>query len=174
MKIGDRIVYPMHGAGEISGIEENEVGGVVSSYYILKLPLGNLKLMLPVDKIDEMGLRDVIDKSELEKVAEILGNPAEEVHGSWNKRFHANLDRMKTGDILEVASIVRNLVRQNEKKKISSGETRLLEQARQILISELVYVFDKTPEEVSDWVYEQINSYVEPEKNSDDEKLEEH
>ena len=67
---------------------------------------------------------------------------------------------------------MKNLVRQNEKKKISSGESRLLEQARQILISELVYVFDKTPEEVSDWVYEQINSYVEPEKNSD-ENLEE-
>lgn len=157
MEIGDRIVYPMHGAGEISGIEENEVGGVVSSYYILKLPLGNLKLMLPVDKVDEMGLRDVIDIAETEKVAEVLGMPAEELQGSWNKRFHMNLDRMKTGDILEVAAIVRNLVRQNEKKKISSGEARLLEQARQILISELVYAFDKTPEEVSDWVDEKIN-----------------
>ncbi len=157
MKIGERIVYPMHGAGEISGIEENEVGGVVSSYYILKLPLGNLKLMLPVDKIDEMGLRDVIDKSEIEKVAKVLGEPAEEITGSWNKRFHMNLDRMKTGDILEVAAIVRNLVRQNEKKKISSGETRLLEQAKQILISELVYALEKTPEEISDWVDEKIN-----------------
>ena len=173
MKIGDRIVYPMHGAGEISGIEENEVGGVVSSYYILRLPLGNLKLMLPVDKVDEMGLRDVIDKAEIEKVEKILGEDAEESYGSWNKRFHANLDRMKTGDILEVAAIIRNLVRQNDKKKISSGESRLLEQARQILISELVYALDKTPEEVSDWVNEKLNAHVDSEKISDDKNLEE-
>ena len=164
MKIGDRIVYPMHGAGEISGIEENEVGGVVSSYYVLKLPLGNLKLMLPVDKIDEMGLRDVIGKADVEKVGKILAEDAEEVQGSWNKRFHANLDRMKTGDILEVAAIIRNLIRQNEKKKISSGENRLLEQARQILISELVYALDKTPEEVSDWVDEKLNSHISEEE----------
>lgn len=170
MKIGDRIVYPMHGAGEISGIEENEVGGVVSSYYILQLPLGNLKLMLPVDKVEEMGLRDVIGKDEIKEVEKILGGDAEESKGSWNKRFHANVDRMKTGDILEVAAIIRNLVRQNEKKKISSGEHRLLEQAKQIMISELVYALEKTPEEVSEWVDEKLKAHVE--KNSDGENVE--
>lgn len=163
MKIGDRIVYPMHGAGEVSGIEENEVGGETKSYYVLRLPMGNLKLMLPIDKIDEIGLRDVIGKEKIPEVAEVLSGEAEQSQGSWNKRFHANLDRMKTGDILEVAAIARNLMRQNEKKKISSGEQRLLETARQILISELVFALDKTPEEISDWVDEQVNSYVEPE-----------
>ena len=163
MKIGDRVVYPMHGAGEVSGIEENEVGGETKSYYVLRLPMGNLKLMLPIDKIDEIGLRDVIGKEKIPEVAEVLKGEAEESHGSWNKRFHANLDRMKTGDILEVAAIARNLMRQNEKKKISSGEQRLLETARQILISELVFALDKTPEEISDWVDEQVSSYVAPE-----------
>ena len=163
MKIGDRIVYPMHGAGEVTGIEENEVGGETKSYYVLRLPMGNLKLMLPIDKIDEIGLRDVIGKEKIPEVAEVLKGAAEHSQGSWNKRYHANLDRMKTGDILEVAAIARNLMRQNEKKKISSGEQRLLETARQILISELVFALDKTPEEISDWVDEQVNSYVEPE-----------
>lgn len=152
MKIGDRIVYPMHGAGEVAGIEENEVGGVVQSYYILQMPMGNLKLMLPVDKVEEVGLREIIDKSELETVAKVLGGASDDAVGSWNKRYHATLDRLKSGDILEVASVARNISRQNVKRKISSGEARLMELSRQILISELVYVLDKTPEEISAWV----------------------
>ena len=156
MKIGDRIVYPMHGAGEIADIEEQEVGDVKKSYYILRLPMGSLKLMLPVDKVEELGLREVIDKSQLPELVEVLSGKMEKSQGSWNKRFHANLERMKTGDILEVAAVARNLERQNLQKKISSGERRILDLARQILISELVYVLKKTPEEVSDWVDEQI------------------
>ena len=156
MKIGDRIVYPMHGAGEIADIEEQEVGDVKKSYYILRLPMGSLKLMLPVDKVEELGLREVIDKSRLSELIEVLSGKMEKSQGSWNKRFHANLERMKTGDILEVAAVARNLERQNLQKKISSGERRILDLARQILISELVYVLKKTPEEVSDWVDEQI------------------
>ena len=146
MKIGDRIVYPMHGAGEVVGIEENEVGGVVNSYYVLSLSMGNLKLMLPVDKIEEIGLRDVIKKSQLHSVAEVLSGRAERMIGSWNKRFHATVDRMKTGDILEVAAVARNLSRQHKKRKISSGERRLMDLSRQILISELVYVLEKPPD----------------------------
>lgn len=161
MKIGDKIVYPMHGAGEIGGIEENEVGGEVKSYYILKVPLGNMKLMLPVDKIDEMGLRKIIDKSQIPEVEKVLSDKSEVIQGSWNKRYHANLDRMKTGDILEVAAIARNLTRQTLIKKVSSGEQRLLDNARQILISELMYALGKSDEEVTAWVDEKINSYVE-------------
>ena len=156
MKIGDKIVYPMHGAGEIVGVEEQEVGGVKKSYYILRLPMGSLKLMLPVDKVEELGLRDVIDSDKVEQVAEVLNGRMEQSQGSWNKRFHANLERMKSGDILDVAAVARNLERQNLKKKISGGERRILDLARQILVSELVFVFDKTPEEISDWVDEQI------------------
>ena len=152
MKIGDRVVYPMHGAGEITDIEEQEVGGVTQSYYVLRLPMGSLKLMLPVDKVDEIGLRDVIDKSKLEELTEILSGKSETSQGSWNKRFHATLDRLKSGDILEVAAVARNLTRQHWKKKIASGERRLMELSRQILISELVYVLDKNADEVTEWV----------------------
>ena len=164
MKIGDRIVYPMHGAGEVVGIEENEVGGVVSSYYVLSLSMGNLKLMLPVDKIEEIGLRDIIKKSQLHAVAEVLSGRAERMVGSWNKRFHATVDRMKTGDILEVAAVARNLSRQHKKRKISSGERRLMDLARQILISELVYVLEKPPEEVTDWVDNFIDKNLDEEE----------
>ena len=152
MNIGDKVVYPMHGAGEITGIEEQEVGGVTQSYYILRLPMGSMKLMLPVDKIEEIGLRDIIDKSRLEELKEVLSGESDMAQGSWNKRFHLTLDRLKTGDVLEVAAVVRNLTRQNLKKKIPSGERRLMDLSRQILISELVYVLNKNPDEVTDWV----------------------
>ena len=156
MNIGDRFVYPMHGAGEITGIEENEVGGVVSSYYVFRLPMGNMKLMLPIDKVEEAGLRELITSAQVEEVVAILTAQTDPPQGSWNKRFHTNLERLKTGDIFDAAAIARNLSRQNSKKKISSGERRLLDLSRQILISELVYVCGKTPEETTAWVDELI------------------
>lgn len=156
MNIGDRAVYPMHGAGEIVGVEENEVGGVVSSYYVFRLPVGSLKLMLPVDKVEEVGLRDLITPAQVEEVIKILQAESEQFQGSWNKRFHMNLERLKTGDILDAAAVARNLTRQNNKRKVSSGEKRLLDLSRQLLISELIYVCDKTPEEITAWVDELI------------------
>ena len=157
MNIGDKVVYPMHGAGEIAGIEENEVGGVVNSYYVFRLPMGNMKLMLPVDKVEEAGLRELISPAQVEQVVDILKAETDQIQGSWNKRFHTNLERLKTGDIFDAAAIARNLSRQNSKKKISSGERRLLDLSRQILISELVYVCDKSPEEITAWVDELID-----------------
>lgn len=157
MNIGDKFVYPMHGAGEITGIEENEVGGVVNSYYIFRLPMGDMKLMLPVDKVEDIGLRELITRDQLEKVVEILKAETDPMLGSWNKRFNTNLERLKTGNIFDAAAIARNLSRQNSKKKVSSGERRLLDLSRQILISELVYVCNKTPEEITAWVDELID-----------------
>ena len=156
MKIGDKVVYPMHGAGQITGVEKNEVGGVVSSYYVFRLPMGNLKLMLPVDKADEVGLRDLIEPAKVQDVVEFLKAETDQVPGSWNKRFQTNLERLKTGNILDAAAVARNLSRQNNKKKISSGEKRLLDLSRQILISELVFVCEKSPEEITAWVDELI------------------
>lgn len=154
MNIGDRMVYPMHGAGEIMGIEENEVGGVKNSYYIFRLPIGDMKLMLPVDKVEEAGLRELIEPAQVSEVIKVLQAETDTLQGSWNKRYHMNLERLKTGDILDAAAIARNLSRQNSKKKISSGEKRLLDLSRQLLITELVYVCDKSPEEITAWVDE--------------------
>ena len=156
MKIGDKFVYPMHGAGEITEIEENEVGGVKSSYYIMRLPVGDMKLMLPVDKVEEVGLRELITPAQVEEVISVLKDESEPLQGSWNKRYHANLERLKTGSIFDAATVARNLTRQNNKKKVSSGEKKLLDLSRQILITELVYVCDKSPEEITAWVDEQI------------------
>ena len=147
----------MHGAGEITGVEENEVGGVKNSYFIFRLPMGDMKVMLPVDKVEEAGLREIISAEQVKDVVEVLQAETEQIQGSWNKRYHTNLERLKTGDILEAASVARNLSRQNSKRKISSGERRLLELSRQILISELVYARGTSPEETTAWVDELID-----------------
>ncbi|MBR1728580.1 MAG: CarD family transcriptional regulator [Selenomonadaceae bacterium] len=151
MNIGDKVVYPMHGAGVIEGIESNEVGGVVKDYYILKLPVGNLKLMLPVDTVDQIGLREIINKDKVDEVVDVLKSKPDNIQGSWNKRFNETLERLRSGDILDAAAVARNLSIRNRKRKISGGEKRLMDLSRQILISELVYACDKTPEDITKW-----------------------
>lgn len=157
MKIGDIVFYPMHGAGEIIGVEDNEVGGVIKSYYVLKLPMGSLKLMLPVDKIDQIGLRSIISSDKINEVKAVLQSKPDHMEGSWNKRFNIILERMKTGNILDVTAVARNLSLQHKKRKISSGERRLMELSRQILISELVFACKKSPEEITKWVDNNID-----------------
>ena len=152
LQIGDKVVYPMHGAGEIAAIEETNVFGEDKSYYVLKMPLGNMKVMIPTDNADNIGLRDVISEDELGSVVNVLQDKPEKAAGSWNKRFHANLDRMKSGDIHDVAAVARNLIMQDKEHRISSGERRLMDLAKQILVSELVYAFGKEPDEVEVWL----------------------
>ena len=152
LQVGDQVVYPMHGAGIIADIEKCEVMGEVKSYYVLKMPIGNMTVMIPTDNVGNIGLRDVISEKGVEKVAEVLADTPERAVGSWNKRFHATLTRMKSGDICDVAAVARNLILQDRVRKISSGERRLLDLAKQILVSELVYACDKKPEEVIAWM----------------------
>ncbi|SFT50241.1 transcriptional regulator, CarD family [Selenomonas sp. GACV-9] len=154
LQIGDKVVYPMHGAGVIAGIENCEVLGEGKSYYVLQMPLGNMKVMIPTDNVDNIGLRDVISVAKVDEVRDVLEDKPERELGSWNKRFHANLDRMKSGDICDVAAVARDLILRDRQRKISSGERRLLDLAKQILVSELVYACDKTPAEVEGWMEE--------------------
>lgn len=152
LQVGDRVVYPMHGAGVIADIEECLVMGEARSYYVLRMPIGNMKVMIPTDNVDHIGLRDVIGAAEVSEVERVLAGAPERAAGSWNKRFQAHLSRMKSGDIRDVAAVARNLILQDRQRKISSGERRLLELARQILVSELVYACRKTPDEVCAWM----------------------
>ena len=158
LQIGDRVVYPMHGAGEITGIEEYDVmgQGQMKSYYVMEMPIGGMRIMLPADNIDKVGLREVSPTDMVDKIEEVLkGDPVKAV-GSWNKRFHANLNRLKTGDILEVAAVLRNLALQDRIKKISSGERRLLDTAKQIFLTEVVYVLDGTMETTEAWLQKML------------------
>lgn len=153
LNIGDKVVYPMHGAGIIKGIEDCEVLGENKVYYVLMMPFGGMKVMIPMDNVDNIGLRGIIDRKEVDKVVAVLQMQPEQTTGSWNRRFNANLLKIKSGNIFDVAEVVRNLVLQDRLKKISTGERRLLDTAKQILVSELVLACDKDASSVETWMY---------------------
>ncbi len=138
--IGDRVVYPMHGAGVIEAIEEKEILGVRKKYYVMKLPVGEMKVMIPTDSILRVGLREVIGKERIAEVFEVLRNHNGEMSSNWNRRYRDHLEKIKSGDILEVSEVVRNLTLRDREKGLSTGERKMLESARQILISELFLV----------------------------------
>ncbi|HOP73492.1 MAG TPA: CarD family transcriptional regulator [Bacillota bacterium] len=136
--IGDKVVYPMHGAGIIEAIEEKEISGEKLRYYIIRLPLGEMRAMVPMHKVDEVGLRQVVDESEIRKVLELLKTEPTLMPLNWNHRYRANMEKIKSGSIYEVAEVVRNLSLRDRQKGLSTGERKMFENARRILISELV------------------------------------
>lgn len=155
--VGDKIVYPMHGAGTIDSIEEKDILGEKQSYYILKMP-SDVKVMIPTAKAEEVGVRNIIDKQSAEKVFKILGQDETEMDKNWNKRYRNNMDKMKSGDIYEVADVVRNLSFKQKEKGLSTGEKKMLYNAKQILVSELVFAENSTQNEVEELIDSKINS----------------
>lgn len=138
--IGEKIVYPMHGAGVIESIEEREILGEKRKYYIMQMPIGDMQVMIPLDQVDDIGIRKVIDSKEVENVLDVLGSEITKMHKNWNRRYRANMDLIKTGDIYEIAEVVRNLTLMDKEKGLSTGERKMLSNARQILVSEIVLV----------------------------------
>ena len=135
-KIGDKVFYPMHGAGTIDSIDEKEILGNKVSYYTISLP-NEIKVMIPLENTDAVGLREIINEDEANKVLGILESEITEMPENWNKRYNENRDRLKTGDIYEIADIYRNLSLRNREKNLSTGEKKMLLNAKQVLISEL-------------------------------------
>lgn len=145
--VGDKIVYPMHGAGTIDAIEEKDILGEKQAYYIIKMP-GEVKVMVPTAKAEEIGVRNIISKENAGKVFEILEENETEMSNNWNKRYRDNMEKMKSGDIYEVADVVRNLAFKQKEKGLSTGEKKMLNNAKQILVSELVLAEHASQEEV--------------------------
>ena len=154
--VGDFIVYPMHGAGTIDAIEEKDILGEKQSYYILKMP-GEVKVMVPTNKAEQIGVRSIIDKSSADKVFSILEEDETEMSMNWNKRYRDYMDKMKSGDIYEVADVVRNLSFKQKEKGLSTGEKKMLINAKQILVSELVLAERSSYEEMENIVDNKIN-----------------
>ncbi|HHU29765.1 MAG: CarD family transcriptional regulator [Bacillota bacterium] len=148
--VGDKVVYPMHGAGIIEAIEEKEILGERKKYYIMKIPIGDMKVMIPLDSVEQIGLREVIDDEGVKQVFSILQESHSEMSSNWNHRYRSNLEKIKSGDIFQVAEVVRNLAFREKKKGLSTGERKMLDSARQILVSELVLAQETTEEDVDE------------------------
>ena len=145
--VGDNIVYPMHGAGTIESIEEKDILGEKQSYYILKMP-GEVKVMVPTAKAEDIGVRNVIDKETAGKVFNLLENDSTEMSMNWNKRYRDNMEKMKSGDVYEIADVVRNLSFKQKEKGLSTGEKKMLVNAKQILVSELALAEQLSKDEI--------------------------
>ena len=144
--IGDSVVYPLHGAGVIEAIEEHEVAGLVHSYYAMRIPLGDMKVLIPVEGAEKIGVRDLISAEEADKVIEEFKVVETDANRNWNKRFRENMVKIKSGNIYEVASVVKSLMMRDKSKGLSTGERKMLSNAKQILISEIVIAKNTTYE----------------------------
>jgi CarD family transcriptional regulator len=156
--IGDKVVYPMHGAGIIESIEEREILGELKKYYIMKIPIGEMKVMIPINNVECIGIRDVIDNKCADSVFKSLEIKSDEQTSNWNKRYRENMDKIKSGDVFEVADVVKHLVLRERNKGLSTGERKMLNSAKQILISELVLAKNMNPNDVEDIINTRITS----------------
>lgn len=137
-KVGDKAVYPAHGVAQITGIESREIAGQKKEFYILRILDTEMKLMIPTDGAKRAGLRDVITKNEAKQVIEILKDPSIAVTVQpWNKRYREYTEMLTSGSAFEVAKVLRDLHRVKEEKELSFSERRLLEQARNLVVTEL-------------------------------------
>jgi len=161
--IGDNIVYPMHGAGVIDSIEKKNILNEEQEYYVIAMP-GEVKVMVPTANAAQIGVRSVISKNDVEKVFNILEDNETEMSNNWNKRYRDNMDKMKSGDIYEIADVVRNLSLKQKEKGLSTGEKKMLNNARQILVSELVLADNKSQEEVEKLIDNKITLTFEENK----------
>lgn len=155
--IGDKVVYPMQGAGVVESIEVKEILGESRKYYILRLPINDLEVMVPVDNAEELGVRYIFDKDKMDEVLELLGTYEDvDVPKNWNRRYRFNMDRIKSGDIFDVAKVLRSLQRLDNVKNLSTGERKLLNGAKQIIVSEMVLVYNKSLDEINNLIEERI------------------
>lgn len=136
--MGDKVVYPMHGAGVIEAIEEQEVLGHRKQYYVMRLPINDMKVMVPCENLKEIGLRAVISDQAFPKMLEVLRARKGFMAKNWNHRYRANMEKIRSGNILELAEVVSNLSHRDREKGLSTGERKMLDSARQILLSEII------------------------------------
>lgn len=156
-EIGDMVCYPMHGAGIIVDIEEKNILGNKEKYFIVKIPIGSMKVMIPVKNAEKRGIRSIIDKEKVNDVIEVLKDEPTEMSSNWNKRVRDNTAILKEGDIFEVAKVYRNLKNLDDEKNLSTGEKKILHDTKNILMSEMILSSGKSYEEIDKIIYEAVD-----------------
>ena len=144
-QVGDKIVHPMHGAGIVESIVQKKVNGVMRDYYVLKLPVRAMVVMIPTDNSEEIGVRPIVDREQADQVLAAIPGIEVDMTQNWNRE---NLERLKSGNLLEVARVVKGLMLRELERGLSTGERKMLHSAKQILISEIVLSQDASYEDV--------------------------
>ena len=151
-EVGDRVVYPPHGAGEVTSREVRDVLGVKRAYLTVRILSSDMTLMVPADGAEEAGLRPVMDAAGLARLEAVLEDETDEEPGPFSRRFRQSKDRIRTGDPFELGGVIRNLTLREREKPLSSGERQLLEQARRVLASEVAYARRTDEDEALAWL----------------------
>jgi len=153
-ELGDHVVYPHHGAGKVLKKEEMEILGERREYLTIKILHNDMTVRVPTENAALAGLRRVIDEETVKKVLDVLRDEVSEMPKNWNRRFKHNRDKIKTGDIYELAEVVRNLSLRENEKGLSTGEKQMFTRTKKILASELMYALDKDEEEAESYLDE--------------------
>ena len=151
-KVGDKVVYPHHGAGTVVKREKREVLGEKREYLTIKILHNDMTVNVPSDNAEAVGLRQVIDEEMVKKVTKALTGGGTAMPKNWNRRFKHNRDKMKTGDIFELAEVVRNLSLRDHEKGLSTGEKQMFVKAKKILASELMYAKSLDEDAAAEWL----------------------
>lgn len=155
--VGDKVAHPMHGAGVIDGIVTETIAGAQQDYYVFRMPVGGLTLKIPTAAGETSGLRGIWDLKRIEQLLrDLSGLEVERFTGSWNQRYRENMQRLKSGDLYEVARVIKGLIHRESERGLSTGERKMLRTAKQILISEMVLSTGETYGDLE----QQVNSAV--------------
>lgn len=146
--IGDQVVHPMHGAGVIDDIVQEKVAGITQDYYVFKMPMGGLVLKTPIANSRAIGIRSILSREEIEALFRAIPLMEPEVNNNWNKRYQENMLRLKSGDLYEVARVVKSLMSRESRRGLSTGERKMLHNAKQIMVSEIVLVENASYQDV--------------------------
>lgn len=135
---GDMVVYPMYGAGVIEGLEEKVIDGQDNTYYVLRIPIGNLKIMVSVANAESIGIRKIMKSDELVEVIGSVKIRPIKMHDNWNQRYKENMEKIRTGSLCETAEVFRNLRQREKERGLSSAEKKMLTNVKQIILSEII------------------------------------
>ncbi len=150
--IGDKIVHPLHGAGVIEEITEERLQGKLSRFYVFHMPTGGLTLKIPTENCSAIGVRGLSTPEHIESIVAAMPTLKAEMNDNWNHRYRENMQRLKSGDLMEVARVIKGLVCRSVGRTLSNGERKMLHSAKQILLSEVVLVKDMTYGEAERWI----------------------
>lgn len=141
-QIGDKVVHPMHGAGVIADVVREKISGKMTEFYVFKMPISGLTLKIPTENSETIGVRAIKTYDEIEAVIEQIPYLSVDMTSNWNHRYRENMDRLKSGDLLEVSSVIKALMHRDSVRGLSNGERKMLHIAKQILVSEIVLAQD--------------------------------
>ena len=156
-QIGDKIVYPMHGAGIIEAIEEKEILGTSRQYCVIRILSKDMQVMLPMDQLQKSGIRYIVDKGTLNDILLEFQNGESDPSLSWKQRYTMNMEKMKNGNLQDSAEVVRDLLRRNKERALNASEKQMLDNARKMMISEVALVQNVTEHQATEFLQDTIN-----------------